>query len=410
MSRYYIGIDDHDSPERGCTTHFSFILIKKLEKLNVKLVGYPNLVRLNPNIPWKTRGNAAVSLTIETDRDQKELLDIIWNESLSYVHEISKGPLYKRSPGVAVVRGNRESLNSFYWKAVSDVVTPEYLKIVLNKFQISWIGGRGVIGSLAAIGFQGTEGTFELLTYRKETNWERRRDLDLNSLVEYDERFFPKVYANVDYVEKSPMILSHGKDPVFFGLRGTEPDILLKGVQMLRFNEEIEGYLIFRTNQGSDDHLKILGSHPYQSGGEELVVKSTRVLEGGDSEIITDKVPVIVYKETGELNAASRLLKTGDVIRVYGALKPSRKFGLILEAERMEVIDLKRDLVYLNPKCPTCNGSSESLGRGKGFRCRRCGFRFHGEKQVREVDRKLSLGLYQTRKYRHLTRPIFWIQ
>jgi len=29
-----------------------------------EIIGYPRLVRLNPNIPWKTRGNGALSLCI----------------------------------------------------------------------------------------------------------------------------------------------------------------------------------------------------------------------------------------------------------------------------------------------------------------------------------------------------------
>ena len=29
------------------------------------MIGYPRLVRLNPNIPWKTRGNGAISIKLE---------------------------------------------------------------------------------------------------------------------------------------------------------------------------------------------------------------------------------------------------------------------------------------------------------------------------------------------------------
>jgi len=35
------------------------------------IIGYPKLVRLNPNVPWKTRGNGAVSLQIGTGKGKK---------------------------------------------------------------------------------------------------------------------------------------------------------------------------------------------------------------------------------------------------------------------------------------------------------------------------------------------------
>ncbi|MEM2663262.1 MAG: tRNA(Ile2) 2-agmatinylcytidine synthetase TiaS, partial [Metallosphaera sp.] len=84
MNMYVIGVDDHDSPEGGCTTHFSSLLLKEFNKANVRVVGYPRLTRLNPNIPWKTRGNASVSFVVETERDQAELLEMVWSESMNY--------------------------------------------------------------------------------------------------------------------------------------------------------------------------------------------------------------------------------------------------------------------------------------------------------------------------------------
>ena len=56
-----IGIDDTDSKTEMCTT---YLTIEILKTSNLDLVGYPNLVRLNPNIPLKTRGNAAISITL----------------------------------------------------------------------------------------------------------------------------------------------------------------------------------------------------------------------------------------------------------------------------------------------------------------------------------------------------------
>jgi tRNA(Ile2)-agmatinylcytidine synthase len=51
----------------------------------------------------------------------------------------------------------------------------------------------------------------------------------------------------------------------------------------------------------------------------------------------------------------------------------------------------------------------ESMGRGKGFRCRRCGLREAKlEKASVELERGLSPGLYipPPRAQRHLTKPL----
>ena len=48
----HIGIDDTDSIHGGCTTWVATEVIKELSEFD--LIGHPRLVRLNPNVPWKT--------------------------------------------------------------------------------------------------------------------------------------------------------------------------------------------------------------------------------------------------------------------------------------------------------------------------------------------------------------------
>ena len=50
----HIGIDDTDSLDGGCTTWLITEIISELSDLD--LIAPPRLVRLNPNVPWKTRG------------------------------------------------------------------------------------------------------------------------------------------------------------------------------------------------------------------------------------------------------------------------------------------------------------------------------------------------------------------
>ena len=76
--------------------------------------------------------------------------------------------------------------------------------------------------------------------------------------------------------------------------------------------------------------------------------------------------------------------------------------------EKLEVLELARDIREENPRCPECGGSMESMGREKGFRCRGCGFRGAGMAKVPvERERGLVSGLYMTppRAQRHLMKP-----
>ncbi|ARM75869.1 tRNA(Ile)(2)-agmatinylcytidine synthase [Acidianus manzaensis] len=408
--KYIIGIDDHDSPKLGCTTHFSTSLIKILYKNNIKLLDFPYLIRLNPNIPWKTRGNAAIKLIIESERDKNEIADIIWNESIKYVEEISKGFEYNRKPGVAIVESNKsKDLFPFYIKAVSDVIPLDLAMNIANSLKVEIRGSRGIIGSLAAIGFYGIT-TFELLTYRFKENWFKQRKIDLDSLIEFDSKYFPFVFANVDYIRKKPLILSHGTDPVLYGIRGLEPKILLNGLYDIKvIDEDIEKFMIFKSNQATDAHLLKTGEKPYQTISKQVIVKEIKVLTGGDVLIKPENENdiIIVYKETGELNLLSKYLENGDKITVIGAEKPSSKFGKIIEVERLQVEELKEKIVFSNPRCPICGGPSESVGTNKGLRCKKCGHRFIAPKVKTKMPRQVSIGIYQSRYYRHLTKPIF---
>ena len=67
----YIGFDDTDSPNGMCTTYLAYKMVNLLKKQKVSFLDFPYLIRFNPNIPWKTRGNGAVGLIISTNNPQK---------------------------------------------------------------------------------------------------------------------------------------------------------------------------------------------------------------------------------------------------------------------------------------------------------------------------------------------------
>jgi len=70
-STLHIGFDDTDSQKGMCTTFLAYKIVEYLKKQGSEFLDFPRLIRFNPNIPWKTRGNGAVSLKIKTKNPTK---------------------------------------------------------------------------------------------------------------------------------------------------------------------------------------------------------------------------------------------------------------------------------------------------------------------------------------------------
>ena len=78
MVRLHIGFDDTDSPKGGCTTYIAALLVEKFSNIGVTFLDFPNLIRLNPNVRWKTRGNGALCLRIDCPEEKiKKIKEIV---------------------------------------------------------------------------------------------------------------------------------------------------------------------------------------------------------------------------------------------------------------------------------------------------------------------------------------------
>src|SRR5207245_6340165 len=82
LTEFHIGIDDTDSEKGGCTTYTATVLFQNLIERGFKPSDFPWLVRLNPNIPWKTRGNGALAVHFFVDEEESE---DVQNSSLEIV-------------------------------------------------------------------------------------------------------------------------------------------------------------------------------------------------------------------------------------------------------------------------------------------------------------------------------------
>src|SRR5438128_11861234 len=104
---------------------------------------------------------------------------------------------------------------------------------------------------------------------------------------------------------------------------------------MLRYEEDLEGHMIYLTNQGTDAHLEHeleLPLKAYSSGWLEGEIVSARPGPGGHQYInLTsrgDRVDCAVYESTGDLNRSARLLIHEDRVRIMESIRrASTQYG-----------------------------------------------------------------------------------
>src|SRR5512137_47822 len=106
-----IGIDDTDSPAGMCTTYLGAVLARRLIREHMR-VREARLVRLNPNVTFKTRGNAAIMLDVNGDPERAFTI------SCALVEELADFSCKNTNTGVAVSEQKPDP--AFYRKAVTD--------------------------------------------------------------------------------------------------------------------------------------------------------------------------------------------------------------------------------------------------------------------------------------------------
>ena len=418
----HIGLDDTDSTRKGCTTYITALLVEKLEKMKVKFLDYPKLIRLNPNVPWKTRGNGALCLRI---KHPTGLEGKIKETAVSLVEEHSDLSFKGTNPGVVFFQNEKipEEIKAFSRNAITGIVTLKEATSLIKKFGGEALGFnncRGIIGALAAVGetFEG-DYTFELIAYRVPENCGSKRRIYAASIFEMDKFTKPFTFNNVDSDKGRVIITPRGPDPILLGIRGETPRVVKKAFELVKPLEQVERWLVFRSNQGTDAHLKWVTAlnqiEPYESVVVKGVVSRSPRLVPLRHVIFsvrdeTGEVDCAAYEPTGTLRKVARKLIVDDSVEIYGAVRkvsPSKR--LTVNLEKIKVLSLGPKTLLQNPSCPKCGKRLESMGRDKGFRCKKCGVRFNDARKVKAVtERDLQVGLYvtSTRSQRHLTKPL----
>lgn len=415
----WIGIDDTDSLKGGCTTYVATEIIAEMP---YDLIKFPRLVRLNPNIPWKTRGNGAIALCIGIGGGKRKKIGEIdgkpvylysYKKEEADLKEVKKIVMevieknYMEEADPAFVISKKKLPYWIYKKAVKEILNKEEVEKELKEAYYHYYKqGRGIIGASAAIAWKPKDKTYELLTYGEE-KW-----IDKESVIKMD-KTCKSTFNNYDYENDYIAILPKANSPVFYGIRGDDWKELIKAKEMLKASKE-ERWLIFETNQATDEHLqkkKIKDIKPYESViVKGIVKKEPKDIPGGHvvfSIYDGNEIDCTAYEPTKQFRNIIRQLRQGDEVVVYGGVR-EKPFTINLEKIEIKKLADVYEKVE-NPICKKCGKHMKSIGKGKGYRCINCGIKAKEEEaKYVKVERKIKPGFYEVPviAMRHLTKPL----
>ena len=419
ITEFHIGIDDTDSRLAGCTTYTAALLFQELLTQGFKPLDFPWLVRLNPNIPWKTRGNGALSLHFTVEEEQLEEVKKIAVATVERTTDLAQRAT---DPAVVFLKGGISNpLREFSARALHDVLSvrearqiAKYARAEMHLLK----GSRGLVGALASVGADlDYDHTFEIIAYRTTENIGTTRRVSHDSVRHMDTLFHELTFNNIDPETGRVLICPHGPDPVLLGIRGEDPTSVTRALNQLEINEPIERVMIFKTNQGTNAHLschrRIEALRPYQStvitgrvSGPPRIARGGHVIFRTGDE--TGAVDCAAYRATGSVRETALQLAPRDSVTVSGGICLQPLGELTLNVEKLELTRLVDTVRMENPSCSNCGIRCESMGNGQGFRCRKCKARLPRTSRVEKIEqRKIALGVYipPPRAHRHLTKP-----
>lgn len=404
----WLGIDDTDSPDGGCTTWVLSEILR--ETSGYDLIGEPRLVRLNPNVPFKTRGNAALGARWGRGRGPRRRIGEVRGEPLwayprggplsrtdrtslldQALHVVQQEARWS-SPATdpALVASPGPLPPSLYWRAMDDIIDPwpvlELLAARPGTEVVCYRSLQGLVGAAAVMAWPARRRTWELITYRPRSRWgSLERRVSVSSVRSMAARH-PETFQSYDPETRRLLVSPHTPCPILWGLRGRRPLGLLRARREVR-GEGYERWVLFQTNQATGDHLlprTLAQAAPGRSGRFDVrVAGPPHQLRGGHVvlpvEDDTGRLDCLAFAPTRTLPPVAVQLRPGDALRVWGAI-PAEGPTPALHLEGLRVLRALPVFEKLgNPRCTACGHGTRSAGRGKGYRCRSCGARLPPE-------------------------------
>jgi len=403
-----VGIDDTDSRERGmCTTYAA-------ARLRERLGGRCLLVRLNPAVPYKTRGNAALAVVTEADPEPA------FDAACNLVESDAEVGDDRTNPGVVVAPGDPADVPTDVtdWtdRAMRELLSPETARDICTRHgyrTAGWATGQGLVGALAAVGaetaWNGVDTSYETISYRDRDRWGTDRQIDGDSLFTAADSHYPTVWDTVDRTTGELVAVPHTPGPVLHAIRGDDPDATRACARAVG-SESVERRCTFVTNQGTDEHLASGTVADARDGRgyrlDATVSTASESRQGGHVFLeLRDggaSIDAAAFAPTGRFRDHVRALRVGDRVTVCGEVSDGT-----VKLEKFAVRSL-RETETVTPGCPDCGRRMESAGRGQGYRCRgKCGTTAPG-KVERPVERDIEHGWYEVppSARRHVARPL----
>ncbi len=421
-----IAFDDTDSLQGGCSTA---LVAPMVAASGAALRGMPRLVRLNPNVPHKTRGNAAVCFDLVRPEGPRVQVGQ-WQGQPVFAYPdgppaaVEPTRLWRRlkelaeaeaDPGLAALLESPSPV--VYGEAVTGHVDDGALETLVRSIESlgdgSIYGGRGRIGALAAAAWPGPATSHELIAYRRADRIGTPRDVaDLGDLDASGATFHSwDAAAGNQCVPNTPC-------PVLAGLRGLDPERLLQeGLPALQAasKEPVDGWMLFSTNQASGDHVVPVGRLDESPEWATVQVDATVLRDPKDhrggrvvvgmADRMGQAFDAIAFEPTKEFRRTMRALRHGDEVAVVGSLRDGAIHVEKLRVDSVADVPTKAE----NPRCPQCLRSMKSKGTEAGYRCPDGHGSAPEEAAVwRLEDRKVRPGWYEVPvpARRHLHRPL----
>ena len=294
MLEYRFGLDSTDSIDGGCTTWtFSRLLdVLYQQDDSLRFLDYPRLIRLNPNIPNKTRGNASLAAHIRSNLSSAEILDTV----IPIIEKDTKEYGTKdKSPGFVLSKGIT-SQKWDYHEALQCVIYQK--EIIQNQERLDfWPDlNQAHIGAIAAIRASFiSDFTYELIGYRRVQNFGKERKFKLQNLIQLINDY-PSTFSSYDFEGKRELIAPSGPDPIFCGIRGDKVSHLAKFFRQLQIGEPLAGWTIFKTNQGTNAHVERTQSSLIQYAViSTLVTVISKPIEYNRIKYSHDRVPLNLF-------------------------------------------------------------------------------------------------------------------
>lgn len=435
VSRVLLAFDNTDGPDGGCTTHAAFRVLLALPELALR--GLPRLVRLNPNVPWKTRGNAAVVLPLGLpEGPQARAGELRGREVLAF--PVGRPPGADEAEGIVerawtvlqdlAEPGALPGVAAFaepppaaaYWQAVRTFVPPESARVAvadLGAPHRATGDGRALVGCLAAAAWPGPPSSYELIAYREPRRWGEVRALDPGPLLGLDAT--GATFHTSDPVAGKLACVPRTPDPVLCGLRGRDPDRLVAAAVPALARaalEQVDGWLLWATNQASGDHVTPVETLSEAPALATVAVSGTVMgpperRQGGHAFVALEDAAgepfeAVAFEPTHAFRDVLSAFLPGDRIMAVGALAE----GLV-KLEKLRIAEPAVHRRRRNPTCPKCGRQMRSKGPSTGFRCSGCKARLpptaiEWDESPRGVDTAWHEVPVMAR--RHLHRPVAW--